>query len=281
MLDTPLPKTIKSLLLGKYKVASNTQVQIYLLGDTLLDTGPPNQWKPMMKFLQDNPPRQILLTHHHEDHAGNVKRIAKFAGSRAYISGGKDNPLARGFSIKPYQHVIWGRPEKFSAAEIPEEIFTSNGHRLIPIKTPGHSPDHTAFFEPDRKWLFSGDLYVGARPYLFRSDENLGEEIIALQKLLELDFEGLFCGHMGFFADGRKRIETKLAYLENLVQNAQELAAKGFSPEKIADRLLKKSTFTSLITLGHFSRKNLVLACLAVRRQRETKANLQKHKEET
>lgn len=200
-----MPETVKSLRLGKYKIANNTQVRIYLLGDTLLDSGPPNEWRNLRKFIEEHSPQTLLLTHHHEDHAGNAARIAACTQCTTYIAGGPENPITKGFSIHLYQRFVWGTPEKFLAEDFPGEIHTSNGHRLIPVGAPGHSPDHTAFFEPDHKWLFAGDLYVGSKPFLLRADENLSQEIVTLKNLLLLDFEGLFCGHMGFFPDGRRR----------------------------------------------------------------------------
>lgn len=257
-----MPEAVKSLRLGKYKTASNTQVRVYLLGDTLIDTGPPNQWDGLKKFIEEHRPSQVILTHHHEDHAGNAAKISELTDARIYISGGAENPLAKGFSLRPYQRVVWGKPKNFSAKELPEEIFTSTGHRLLPIKTPGHSPDHTAFWEPDCKWLFSGDLYVGSKPRFLRKDEDLGMEMDTMRNLLKLDFEGLFCAHMGFFPDGRKRIEEKLLYLEDLVQKVQDFADLGLSVKQISDKIFKKERLLPLITLGHFSQKNMVLACL-------------------
>lgn len=260
-----MSETVKSLRLGKYKLASNTQVYLYLMGDTLIDTGPPNQRRLLKNFIKENTPQRVLLTHHHEDHAGNAAKIAQWTGAKVHIAGGAENPLAKGFRLRPYQRLFWGSPEKFFAEELPDEIFTSNDHRLLSIKTPGHSPDHAAFFEPDRKWLFSGDLYVGSSPRLLRADEDLAMEMETLRKLLAFDFEGLFCGHMGFYPDGRKRIEAKLVYLENMVKNVQDLADAGLGVKQISDKLFKKERFVPFVTFGHFSQKNMVLACLAMK----------------
>jgi glyoxylase-like metal-dependent hydrolase (beta-lactamase superfamily II) len=34
---------------------------------------------------------------------------------------------------------------------------------LVAYHTPGHTPGHTAFYQPERKLLFSGDLFFGEK----------------------------------------------------------------------------------------------------------------------
>jgi glyoxylase-like metal-dependent hydrolase (beta-lactamase superfamily II) len=32
---------------------------------------------------------------------------------------------------------------------------------LVAYHTPGHTPGHVAYYQPEHKWLFSGDLFMG------------------------------------------------------------------------------------------------------------------------
>ena len=44
-----------------------------------------------------------------------------------------------------------------------DEWLETPRFRFRVIHTPGHSADHIALYEPNRRWLFSGDLYLAPR----------------------------------------------------------------------------------------------------------------------
>ena len=48
---------------------------IYRLGETIIDTGPSTEWQVVKTYLQEKRIQQALITHHHEDHAGNGGRV--------------------------------------------------------------------------------------------------------------------------------------------------------------------------------------------------------------
>ena len=49
----------------------------YLVGGVLVDCGFPKARRELDSILDRERPRGVLITHHHEDHAGNVERIAQ------------------------------------------------------------------------------------------------------------------------------------------------------------------------------------------------------------
>src|SRR5207244_11556507 len=87
----------------------------------------------------------VLVTHGHRDHAGGAP-----ARARAH-------PAAR-FARYP-----WPGED---ADEVPWETLadgqgpSAGGDSIAVLHTPGHSPDHVAFFHADSGTLFTGDLVV-------------------------------------------------------------------------------------------------------------------------
>ena len=71
-----------------------------------------------------------------------------------------------------YRRVAWGRFTTVEAAPLPE-VVEAGGVRLEVVETPGHSPDHVCFFERERGWLFTGDLFLAERQRYLRMDEDL------------------------------------------------------------------------------------------------------------
>ncbi len=47
-------KEVESARFGKYNLADNSTTLIYRFGNTVIDTGPPNQWKAVKNYLSKN-----------------------------------------------------------------------------------------------------------------------------------------------------------------------------------------------------------------------------------
>jgi len=62
---------------GRYNLGIGSSCIVYRLGDTVIDTGPPNQWPVVRRFLRERNVEQVLVTHHHEDHSGNGARLQR------------------------------------------------------------------------------------------------------------------------------------------------------------------------------------------------------------
>lgn len=254
---------VEGLRVGRFGGAINTTCILYRLGDAVVDTGPPNQWHTVQRFLAERPVRRVVVTHHHEDHSGNLGRMA--SGETAlYAPPESRHPLANGFRLRPYQRIVWGRPPRVEPEPLPPAMILDGGFELRAIAAPGHSTDMTCLLEPNRGWLFSGDLYIGTRTRALRRDEDLGRQIASLRKVLELDFDTVFCSHRGVLEDGRERLLAKLDYLLSLCQAARELHDQGLGEREITRRLLGREGLFTWVTGFHFSKRNLVEQCLRV-----------------
>jgi glyoxylase-like metal-dependent hydrolase (beta-lactamase superfamily II) len=143
-------------------------------------------------------------------------------------------------------------------------VIETERFSLLPIKTPGHSKDHIVFLEKQHGWLFAGDLYLGERIKYFRSDERLGDQIASLKKVLQFEFDALFCAHNPCLTNGKSKIKNKLQFLEDFNGQVKTLAAKGFS-EKAVIKALDPGTdrFIKWITMGNVSYANMVRSAFA------------------
>ncbi|MDX1630590.1 MAG: MBL fold metallo-hydrolase [Thermoanaerobaculia bacterium] len=255
---------VEGLRVGRFPGRINTTCILYRLGETVIDTGPANQWSTVKRFLRERSAERILVTHHHEDHGGNLARVVRATGGTSYSPRASRRPLAEGFPLHLYRRIVWGRPETVEPTTIPPRIPAGGSSSLTPIAAPGHSADMTCYLEPDRGWLFSGDLYVSSRIRYLRRDEDLPRQLETLRSVLELDFETVFCSHRGVLSEGREALARKLDFLESLVERVQNLRRRGMSPGAITRELLGREDLMSWITAFHYSKRNLVEGCLAV-----------------
>lgn len=260
--------TVLGTRVGRFNLGINTTFIVYRIGDTQIDTGPSNQWAEVQQTLQpewqQTPLRQLLITHHHEDHSGNAARIRQHTGVVPFAPQQARHKLTNGYYTPPLQRLIWGSPQPVDTAPYPEQITLSDGSPVIPVHTPGHAKDLTCFFLPEQKYLFSGDMYIARSLKHFRSDENLQQLIDSLNTLLALDFDILFCPHRGIVEDGYQALKDKRDNLLELCTKAQELARQGIKPRAITRRILGREDMTTLISMGNISRQHLINQALSV-----------------
>lgn len=233
-------------------------VYLYTIGSIVIDTGPHHLRKQVAAMLEGSKIATILLTHHHEDHSGNAAQLQKQLGAPVYLHAYGVNKLSQGFTILPYQHLLFGKAPALSAQPCPE-IIEDEKLTLRAIHTPGHSRDHTVYFAADEGWLFSGDLWVGEKIQFFRVDEHIDQQIESLRKIAALDFEALFCGHRPCIENGRTLIRRKLDYLVSFRQQVIDLYRQGLDVGEIARRLRTKNDLAvRLFTMGNASFAHMV-----------------------
>jgi len=142
---------------------------VYLVKDqgaswTLIDTGLPGASTATLAYLakikvEPTSIKKILITHLHRDHVGSLKAMIEKTRARtfahwieaAYIAM---DPKYEGPGTPPAEPVTVDETFKDG-----DPIDAAGG--LIAYHTPGHTPGHSSFYQPERKLLFSGDLFFG------------------------------------------------------------------------------------------------------------------------
>lgn len=153
-------------------------------------------------------PLTVVTTHVHWDHIGGhgfFSEVAVFHCEKDWISG--DFPLSPGvvkknllagscefppdFDIDRYEIYQGGAGQLlFDGDE-----FDLGGRRLVVIHTPGHSPGHICFWEPERGYLFSGDLiYAGILDAFYPSTDPV-RFMQSVTRVGKLPVKRIFPGH--------------------------------------------------------------------------------------
>jgi glyoxylase-like metal-dependent hydrolase (beta-lactamase superfamily II) len=238
---------------------------VYYLDGLLIDSGPPNLAREVLKLCQELHVGQCVTTHHHEDHSGNHQLLhaqlhitpLAHAQGLARIAQPETRPQL-------YRRVAWGVPEPAPTQSVGEWLETRK-FRFQVIHTPGHAEDHIALYEPDRRWLFSGDLYLGPRLKYLRADEDVHALLDSLRRVIALEPEVLFCQHRGRVENAAARLRAKLDALVELGERIEDLRRQGLNEGEISRTLPGSDLRWRLWTGGHFSKRNFVRSFLRAR----------------
>ncbi len=249
---------VDGLRVGRLRFRMNTSSIVYCVGRTAIDTGPANQWRWVRRFLTDHRVSRILLTHHHEDHAGNAARCQQELGLPVFSSALCQTLAEKKMNLPPHRKLCWGTPEPFSAQVIDETMTLEQGLVLRAIPCSGHADDMVCYLEPNRGWLFAGDLYLAPNTKYMLKEENPHLMIDSLNKVLEYPFDTLFCSHRGIVHQGHRALKQKLDFLLSTLETVRKLSKSGLNEQQITRTLLGREDWMSLLTMYHFSKQNFI-----------------------
>lgn len=108
------------------------------------------------------------------------------------------------------------------------------GMTLETITTPGHSPDHLAFFIPEYRLLFSADVDLTPfGPYYGHDFADIDDFILSITKLIQVDAEKAATGHAGPF---NKDIQPRFEAYRRIVSKRDEIILNRLNrPQSLAD----------------------------------------------
>lgn len=258
---------VEGLRAGRYGLGLNAKAVCYRIGHTLIDTGPANQWRSVRRFATEQDEAhgidRVLLTHHHEDHAGNAARLQELLDVPVYAPDASLERLRNGVSLDTYRWIVWGRPRPVEAEPVPDTLSLADGSTLRTLPAPGHTDDMVCYLAADHELLFAADLYVTRRPQYLRVDERAPQLIESIHDVLEHDFDTLLCGHRGVVEDGHRALAEKVKYLEALCGVVQRrYRYDKVAVPKITDEILGREGLLYWISGGDFSKRNLIASCL-------------------
>jgi glyoxylase-like metal-dependent hydrolase (beta-lactamase superfamily II) len=157
--------------------------------------------------------------------------------------------------------VAWGVPLAAKSKAVGDWLETPKFQfRVIP--TPGHAEDHISLYEPERGWLFTGDLYLAPKLRYLRADEDIYAMLDSLRRATALEPDSVFCQHRGRVEDGAAMLRRKLDFLVQLGERIHDLHAKGLDEDEIARTLPGSDLLWRIWTAGHFSKRHFVSAFL-------------------
>lgn len=235
---------------------AGVSVSAYLVSDVLIDCGFPDVAREVDRLLQPEALRGVIVTHVHEDHAGNVEAVAR----RGIPLAAYPETLAYAREPAPlpaYRRFTWGEPAPLRSSHVP---FHPEGLEML--HTPGHSPDHHVVWDASTRTLFSGDLFLGVKVRVAHHDERPRQLVASLRRVLALDPARVFDAHRGLLSAPQESMRAKLAWTEDVIGRIETLANTGMPTDRIARAVLGTKDANDFLSTGQYSRVNLVRAVL-------------------
>ncbi len=169
------------------------QENTYIIWDdtleaAVIDAGNMNERENevLAKFIADNglKPKYALNTHGHFDHLLGVDFLREKYGAQLAMSS-KDEFLLKGASVSAEFFGVKADalPEAIDVDLEGKESIKFGNTELKIIPTPGHTPGHVAFFEPESKVLFTGDTLF--RESIGRTDLPGGDYSWIMRSIIE------------------------------------------------------------------------------------------------
>ncbi|MCL5950757.1 MAG: MBL fold metallo-hydrolase [Chloroflexi bacterium] len=249
---------------GRYWTAA------YFIDGMLVDSGCAYTAGEVVRALSDLPLTHLVNTHSHEDHIGANGALQRTREGLKILA----HPLALPIlgdprlmqPLHPYRRLFWGLPARSKGEPLADGSTIETEHYSFRVVyTPGHSPDHLCLYEPVQGWLFTGDLFVGGHERALRAGYDIRQITASLKRIAALPAAWLFPGSARVRDHPEQALAEKIAYLEKLGAQVEDLDRQGRSVPEIARALCGGPMLVEWITLGHLSREHLVRSFLGSR----------------
>jgi glyoxylase-like metal-dependent hydrolase (beta-lactamase superfamily II) len=234
--------------------AARLDVSAYVVRGVMIDAGFRRVARDLAAAMLTVAVHGVVLTHWHEDHAGNIPELAA-GGLPVAMRTETDSILRTRPAIQLYRRVVWGWPTALAGTVAEPDLGG-----LETIHTPGHSADHQAVWDPGTHTLFSGDLWLGVRSALLHSSEDPYEIVHSLERVRALEPARMFDAHRGLVTDPVGALKAKIEWLGHTLATVAERVRRGESDRQIVRELLGGEELPSVVSRGDYSRRNLVRA---------------------
>ena len=232
-------------------------VSAYLLGDVLVDTGFARGGRTLLDAVAALRPRGAVLTHWHEDHAGNAPALAA-RGVPMTMHARCEALLRERPAIRFYRRAVWGQTTALRAPLVELEVAP-----LALIETPGHSADHLAVWDAERRILVSGDLFLGVKVRVAHEEDESPRALVAsLRRMASLEPRVLLDAHRGLVRDAAAQLRAKADWNEEAIGEIERLSAEGVPPSEIVKRLFGGESVVGYVSGLEYSRRGFVRAVL-------------------
>jgi glyoxylase-like metal-dependent hydrolase (beta-lactamase superfamily II) len=187
----------------------------YVVGEApavVVDPGPDDDTHLREVALAAGRVGVIALTHDHPDHAPGAVMLARSTGA----------PIR---AVRPPD----GGPRLRDG-----EWIESGSATVQAVATPGHSPDHVAFWSPEGSALFTGDAVLGRGTSVIDPPEgDLVAYLRSLRRMRELEPATIYPGHGPVVLRGVAKLDE---YLEHrAMRERQVLEALADGPRSVEE----------------------------------------------
>jgi glyoxylase-like metal-dependent hydrolase (beta-lactamase superfamily II) len=235
-------------------------VSTYLVRGTLVDTGFHDARRQLFAVLRAHRVEGVVVTHYHEDHAGNVDVVAR-RGYPVWIAPETLEHVRHPARIGWYRRWCWGAQPPFAGTPRP---YAPPG--LEVIHTPGHSHDHHVVWDPSTGTVFGADLFLGVKVRVTHpaEREDVRAQVASIRRVVALGPARFFCAHRGLVDDPIAQLTAKADWIEATVAAIDALIDQGLDDRAIVRRALGgEDRRMYLLTRGDYSRRNFVASVRA------------------
>jgi glyoxylase-like metal-dependent hydrolase (beta-lactamase superfamily II) len=288
---------------------SPASVNVYLLRDnnefTIIDTGwgSPESIESLEAQLTEinvniQAIKRVILTHFHLDHLG---LMGKFKEWNRAIIGIHMNELELMKVRYNAGDTYWPMTDRFLKTNgAPDSMLIPANHPLATpvfltnpdivfkggeelqvgeyclriINTPGHTPGHLSLYEPQKKFLISGDVLLptiitNAAPHVKQMHNPIQLYLNSLRNLKEMDIDLVLPGHEYVFSGHRKRIDEIAEHYRQKTESAWQEIKSNTQPltaYEVAQRIpyVVQNKTLSFDQLGGLNKRFALLQTIAL-----------------
>ncbi|HUQ82125.1 MAG TPA: MBL fold metallo-hydrolase [Gemmatimonadaceae bacterium] len=226
----------------------------YAVRGMLIDCGFPSAHRHVAELVTRERLSALFVTHHHEDHAGNVELLAR-GGIPIAASAETLAKLRHPEPIRLYRRVTWGTTPRLQS-----RTTTADGAGLELIPAPGHSTDHHVVWDPRDGTLFGGDLFLGVKVRVAHPGEDPRVLARTLREIAALGPTRLFDAHRGFVENPVPKLIAKADWTDETVAAVERRIVAGASSSAIVRELFGGESMPGYLSGGDYSRTNFVKA---------------------
>ena len=233
----------------------------FLTRGILIDLGFPAVWSELERWIDVIRPAGAILTHHHEDHAGNAEPAAR----RSLPLGAAPATFAllrESAPIELHRRIIWGAPRRLESPVTPLE-----SRELTLIATPGHTPDHHVVWDPARETLFAGDLFLGVKVRSLHRHEDPRLTARSVRAAAALSPRLMFDSHRGLVRNPVALLLAKADWIDSTVDAIERCLAAGWSARATTRAVLGREDPVFYLSNAAMSKVNFVRAVETARVQ--------------
>ena len=234
-------------------------VSAYVIDGVLVDTAYPDVEDEVSATVKSLAPRGAIVTHWHEDHAGNVAMLAE-SGLPVHMHPRGEAALRALAPIRLYRRFTWGSNRRLT---VPLRDFDMAPLEII--ATPGHTEDHVAVWHPERHIVATGDLFIGVKVRVAHPDESPSDIIASLRTVMALEPRLLLDAHRGVVRNPLPVIAAKIDWMEETIGAITTLADQGIGEREIQRRVLGREPMVGWVSRGEYSKRSLVHSVLRER----------------
>lgn len=234
-------------------------VNVYRIGDTLLDTGHMGSNDRLKDDLRNGPLQgieRVVLTHSHMDHVGGSQTISELATLPHIVFQGVDDIL---HNFDAYHERVHDEMRRLGSGlpglesvletyiprgdyreeEITIERVVGDGdtvrlgdYECEVVHTPGHATAHMALWHEASATMFSADLISTNGHFMYAAlSADIGAYRASLRRLREYDADVLVPGHGPPMDDPDARIDDALTKADETERTIRETIEAATEPQ--------------------------------------------------